>query len=88
MKKHIIWQEKLIKSRKENQVNLILFTLFCTAIILADLVLDKESIVAGLLHVLWKIQVLQKSRLLMEFSEEVADLVDGVTKITKLDYGC
>ena len=58
----------------------------CTAIILADLELDKESIVAGLLHDVMEDTSVTKEQITKEFSEEVADLVDGVTKITKLDY--
>ena len=58
----------------------------CTAIILADLELDKESIVAGLLHDVMEDTSVTKDQITKEFSEEVADLVDGVTKITKLDY--
>ena len=56
----------------------------CTAIILADLELDKESIVAGLLHDVMEDTSVTKDQITKEFSEEVADLVDGVTKITKL----
>ena len=58
----------------------------CTAIILADLELDKESIVSGLLHDVMEDTSVTKEQITKEFSEEVADLVDGVTKITKLDY--
>lgn len=58
----------------------------CTAIILADLELDKESIVAGLLHDVMEDTSVTKEQITKEFSEEVAELVDGVTKITKLDY--
>ena len=67
-------------------MNLILFSRYCTAIILADLELDKESIVAGLLHDVMEDTSVTKEQITKEFSEEVADLVDGVTKITKLDY--
>lgn len=56
------------------------------AIILADLELDKESIVAALLH-----DVVEDTDVTIEeisriFGEEIALLVDGVTKLTKLKY--
>ncbi len=57
-----------------------------TAIILADLELDKESIMAGLLHDVMEDTSVTRAIMVEEFGEEVTDLVDGVTKLTKLDY--
>ncbi len=57
-----------------------------TAIILADLELDKESIMAGLLHDVMEDTKVTREQMIAEFGEEVTDLVDGVTKLTKLDY--
>ncbi len=57
-----------------------------TAIILADLELDKESIMAGLLHDVMEDTSVTRAIMIEEFGEEVTDLVDGVTKLTKLDY--
>ena len=58
----------------------------CVAIILAQLEMDKETIVGGLLH-----DVVEDTRYTTEdltemFSAEIAALVDGVTKLTKLNY--
>ena len=53
-------------------------------IILADLELDKETIVAGLLHDVIEDTLMSYEDLAQEFNEDVANLVDGVTKIEKL----
>ena len=58
----------------------------CVAIILAELELDKETIIGGLLH-----DVIEDTRFTVQdltemFGEEIALLVDGVTKLTQLNY--
>ncbi|MCR5429926.1 MAG: bifunctional (p)ppGpp synthetase/guanosine-3',5'-bis(diphosphate) 3'-pyrophosphohydrolase [Eubacterium sp.] len=57
-----------------------------TALILADLELDKESIMAALLHDVMEDTNVTREDMVSAFGEEVTDLVDGVTKLTKLDY--
>lgn len=54
------------------------------AIILAELELDKETIVAGILHDVVEDTVMTSEEIAAEFSEEVAFLVEGVTKLTQL----
>lgn len=58
----------------------------CVAIILAELELDKETIVAGLLHDVVEDTVMTVEEIATEFSDEVALLVDGVTKLGQLSY--
>ena len=58
----------------------------CVAIILADLELDKETIVAGLLHDVVEDTVMTSEEVRKEFGAEVELLVDGVTKLTQLSY--
>ncbi|MCM1026913.1 MAG: bifunctional (p)ppGpp synthetase/guanosine-3',5'-bis(diphosphate) 3'-pyrophosphohydrolase [Roseburia sp.] len=54
------------------------------AIVLADLELDKETIVAGLLHDVVEDTVMTEEDLTREFGGDVALLVDGVTKLEKI----
>ena len=58
----------------------------CVGIILADLELDKETIVAGLLHDVVEDTVMTTEEITREFGAEVALLVDGVTKLGQLNY--
>ena len=54
------------------------------AIILAGLEMDKETIIAGILHDVVEDTVLTKSQIAERFGSDVALLVDGVTKLKKL----
>ena len=56
------------------------------AIILADLEMDKETIVAGMLHDVVEDTSMTLEDITREFGEEVALLVDGVTKLGQLNY--
>ena len=55
-------------------------------IILADLELDKETIVAGILHDVVEDTVMTDEEITKIFGAEVALLVDGVTKLGQLSY--
>ena len=57
----------------------------CVAIILAELELDKETIVGGILHDVVEDTIMTTEEIAKEFSDEIALLVDGVTKLTQLD---
>lgn len=58
----------------------------CVAVILADLELDIESIVAGILHDVVEDTIYSCDDITRLFSEEVTLLVDGVTKLEKIEY--
>lgn len=55
-------------------------------IILAQLEMDKETIVAGMLHDVVEDTVMTDEEIRQEFGDEVALLVDGVTKLGQLSY--
>ena len=55
-------------------------------IILADLEMDKETITAGLLHDVVEDTKYTEEDIKKEFGDEVALLVDGVTKLGRLSY--
>ncbi|MGN1159432.1 MAG: RelA/SpoT family protein [Lachnospiraceae bacterium] len=58
----------------------------CVAIILADLEMDKETIVAGLLHDVVEDTKYTDEDIKREFEDDVALLVEGVTKLDKMKY--
>ena len=58
----------------------------CVSIILAQLELDKETIIAGLLHDVIEDTEISREEVIAMFGEEVALLVEGVTKLTQLNY--
>ena len=59
----------------------------CVAIILADLEMDQETIAAGLLHDVVEDTIFTYEEIKEQFGDDVALLVDGVTKLQKLSLG-
>ena len=58
----------------------------CVATILADLELDKETIVSGLLHDVVEDTIMTLEEISEQFGHEVAIIVDVVTKLGQLSY--
>lgn len=56
------------------------------ALILAEIRLDYQTIMATLLHDIVEDTKTSKEELIQQFGEEVATLVDGVTKLTKIKF--
>lgn len=59
---------------------------FNVAMILADLNMDTATIIAGLLHDVIEDTEISHEVIAEEFGGEIADLVEGVTKLKKLQY--
>jgi len=56
------------------------------SLILADLNMDESTIAAGLLHDVLEDTIIEYEELKAQFGEEIANLVDGVTKLSKVKY--
>src|SRR6056297_1915750 len=56
------------------------------ALILANLNMDEATIAAGLLHDVLEDTIVEYDELKDQFGEEIANLVDGVTKLSKVKY--
>ncbi len=59
---------------------------FAVARILAELHLDEETLAAALLHDVVEDTGVETEQLRAEFGEEIAKLVDGVTKLTRIQF--
>ena len=55
------------------------------ALLLADMRMDMRGIMAAIMHDVIEDTAIDKQRLIDEFGEEVAELVDGVTKLGRID---
>ena len=55
--------------------------------ILAELEMDKESIISGLLHDVVEDTAVTSEQIRAQFGEDVATIVEGVTKLTRLNLG-
>lgn len=55
------------------------------ALLLADMRMDMRGIMAAIMHDVIEDTAIDKQRLIDDFGEEVAELVDGVTKLGRID---
>ena len=79
---HIAYEAHKTQVRKSGEPYII--HPLCVAIILADLEMDKETLVAGLLHDVVEDTIMTDEEITEEFGADVALLVDGVTKLEHL----
>jgi GTP diphosphokinase / guanosine-3',5'-bis(diphosphate) 3'-diphosphatase len=56
------------------------------ACILADIKMDKQSIMAALLHDVIEDTEIDKAMLAEKFGDQIAELVDGVSKLTQIEF--
>ncbi|MDQ2991595.1 MAG: bifunctional (p)ppGpp synthetase/guanosine-3',5'-bis(diphosphate) 3'-pyrophosphohydrolase, partial [Candidatus Eremiobacteraeota bacterium] len=56
------------------------------AVILADLEMDRQTVAAALLHDVVEDTSITSEEVAAQFGEEIASLVDGVTKLTRIPY--
>ena len=54
--------------------------------ILADICMDKQTIMAALMHDVIEDTEFSKEQLAMQFGDTVAELVDGVSKLTQIEF--
>ncbi|MFT6050482.1 MAG: RelA/SpoT family (p)ppGpp synthetase [Halioglobus sp.] len=57
------------------------------ASILADMHMDHQSLMAAMLHDVIEDTAIEKSAISTQFGAPVADLVDGVSKLTQIEFG-
>ena len=81
---HVAYQAHKDQVRKSGEPYII-HPLY-VSIILADLEMDKETIAAGLLHDVVEDTIMTEAEITAQFGEEVALLVDGVTKLQQLQF--
>ena len=86
MQKHINLLKKPMPTKSGLPVNLTAFIPFPVAKILTDLGMDVDTIIAGLLHDTIEDTGVTKEELEERFGREVAGMVDGVTKLSRLSY--
>ncbi|MDX1902081.1 MAG: bifunctional GTP diphosphokinase/guanosine-3',5'-bis pyrophosphate 3'-pyrophosphohydrolase [Gammaproteobacteria bacterium] len=56
------------------------------ALILAQMRMDPQTIIAAILHDVIEDTHIEKEDIIKEFGEEIAELVDGVTKLTQIEF--
>ena len=86
IKKAFVLANKLHKDQKRQSGEPYIIHPLSVAIILSEMKADKDTICAGLLHDTIEDTEIKKEELEELFNKDVANLVDGVTKISKLNF--
>ena len=81
-----IFSEKAHQGQKRLSGEPYIYHPLAVARILAEMRLDTNSIIAALLHDVIEDTSTAKDQLAKEFNEEVAELVDGVSKLTQVKF--
>jgi len=81
-----IFSEKAHQGQKRLSGEPYIYHPLAVARILAEMRLDTNSIIAALLHDVIEDTSTAKEQLAKEFNEEVAELVDGVSKLTQVKF--
>lgn len=74
------------KDQRRHSGELYIHHPIAVAQILAEMRMDKESLIAALLHDVIEDTHVEKKDVVERFGSEVAELVDGVTKLTKIPF--
>lgn len=86
IKKAFVLANELHKDQKRQSGEPYIIHPLSVAIILSEMKADKDTICAGLLHDTIEDTEIKKEELEELFNKDVANLVDGVTKISKLNF--
>ena len=86
IKKAFVLANKLHKNQKRQSGEPYIIHPLSVAIILSEMGADKDTICAGLLHDTIEDTEINKEEIEELFNKDVAHLVDGVTKISKLNF--
>lgn len=83
-KAYLVATEAHYKQKRDDGTNYITHPI-AVACVLADMHMDYQSIIAALLHDLIEDTVITKEIIFSQFGQTIADLVDGITKLTKIE---
>lgn len=86
IKKAYNWAEELHRGQKRQSGEDYIIHPLNVAFILSEMHADRDTICAALLHDTLEDTSITKGDIAKEFNEDVANLVDGVTKISKLNF--
>ena len=81
---YLLAQEVHQNQKRDNGESYIIHPV-AAAIILADMHMDYQSIIAALLHDVIEDTPITKNEIAKQFGQQVAELVDGVTKLTQIE---